>query len=86
MKIPIAFIKINILLFFLFLIGSTSLFSQQYNVYITENGRIDFVSDAPLEIINAGASELKGAIDLSNQTFLFVLQNANFKGFNSPLQ
>jgi hypothetical protein len=63
-----------------------SLFAQENQVFITENGRIDFVSDAPLEMIKAGSGELKAAIDLKNKTFIFVLDNASFEGFNSQLQ
>ncbi|MDP3463512.1 MAG: YceI family protein [Bacteroidales bacterium] len=60
--------------------------TQGNSVFLTETGKIDFVSEAPLEIIRAGSESLKGAIDISKQTFVFVLVNQTFKGFNSPLQ
>lgn len=47
---------------------------------------MSFVSDAPLERIAAASDQLKAAVDIEKQTFLFVLDNASFKGFNSPLQ
>jgi polyisoprenoid-binding protein YceI len=59
-------------------------FSQQ--IYITRNGSASFVSNAPLEVIKAESKEVHGAIDLSNRTFLFTIDNNSFKGFNSPLQ
>lgn len=73
-----------VLLAYILLAGS--LFAQENHVFITENGRIDFISDAPLEMIKAGSGELKAAIDLKNKTFIFVLDNASFEGFNSQLQ
>lgn len=71
-----------ILSFFVF--GSAQ--AQPQQLYYTEKGVVSFTSDAPLEVISASSSHLKGAIDLENQTFLFVLDNITFKGFNSPLQ
>ena len=58
----------------------------QENIYITRTGNVDFVSDAPLEIISASSEQLQGAVDLDKRTFDFVINNASFKGFNSPLQ
>ena len=50
------------------------------------NGSIDFVSNAPLEIIDAASPELKGIIDISNNEFAFTVPIISFEGFNSPLQ
>ena len=58
----------------------------QENLYLTREGKVDFVSDAPLEIISASSEHLQGAVDLNKRTFAFVINNASFKGFNSPLQ
>lgn len=55
-------------------------------VWYTENGRINFVSDAPLELIKASSDNLKGAINLEKRTFAFRVSNRSFKGFNSALQ
>ncbi|HOI31876.1 MAG: YceI family protein [Bacteroidales bacterium] len=59
---------------------------QQSVVFTTENGSVDFVSDAPLELIKAGSSSLKGALDTTNNAVLFIIENRTFHGFNSPLQ
>jgi len=65
---------------------ASDLIAQQKTTFVTEKGSIRFVSEAPLEIIRASSSSLKGAIDLEQRSFLFVLDNVSFKGFNSPLQ
>ncbi|MCB0607209.1 MAG: YceI family protein [Lewinellaceae bacterium] len=52
----------------------------------TENGRISFKSDAPLELIEAASGELKGIIDPSRNAFAFSVNIQSFQGFNSPLQ
>jgi hypothetical protein len=49
-------------------------------------GKIQFVSDAPLEVIKASSDALKGVIDTSKQSFAFSVAVNTFKGFNSPLQ
>jgi hypothetical protein len=55
-------------------------------MYVARNGSVSFTSDAPLELIKAGSDELQGAVDIEKQTYIFVLNNASFSGFNSPLQ
>lgn len=59
---------------------------QSTTVFTTENGKVNFVSDAPLEIIKAGSQYLKGALDTTNNAVLFILENRTLAGFNSPLQ
>ena len=56
------------------------------DIYMTRNGSVVFVSDAPLELISASSDELFGAIDLSNNRFAFKISNRSLKGFNSSLQ
>lgn len=73
-------------LIFLSILSVLTLKAQQDKVLLTENGKVEFVSEAPLEIIKASSSALKGAIDLDKQTFVFVLENQTFTGFNSALQ
>jgi hypothetical protein len=73
-------------LIFLSILSVLTLNAQQDKVLLTENGKVEFVSEAPLEIIKASSSALKGAIDLDKQTFVFVLENQTFTGFNSALQ
>lgn len=70
----------------LYIIFYTQLAAGQDNIYISREGSVDFTSDAPLEIIKASSDQLQGAVDLDKRTFAFVVSNASFKGFNSPLQ
>ncbi|MBU1370198.1 MAG: YceI family protein [Bacteroidetes bacterium] len=60
--------------------------AQNNSVFLTESGRVDFVSNAPLEQIKAGSSQVKGAIDTAQNTVLFVIENHTIEGFNSSLQ
>lgn len=69
-----------LLLFFL------SLFSTAQMVYLTRSGKASFVSDAPLEVIEAKSEMLSGAVDLSENTFAFSIPVNSFDGFNSALQ
>jgi polyisoprenoid-binding protein YceI len=61
------------------------LFSQT-NPIVTENGKVTFLSEAPLEIIRASSDKLKGAIDKSKNNFAFSVEIHSFKGFNGDLQ
>ena len=49
-------------------------------------GTVRFVSNAPLERIEAGADGLTGLLDTAASTFAFTLPVGEFVGFNSPLQ
>ncbi len=55
-------------------------------IYTSNNGVVNFRSEAPFELINASSKELKGAIDLSKNNFAFRIRIRSFEGFNSPLQ
>ncbi|GEM_PF-1291507 len=57
----------------------------QSNRFVSTSGRIDFVSDAPLEIINAWSVALRGLLEPSG-AFAFSVNMASFQGFNSGLQ
>ena len=61
------------------------LFAQS-NTLLDENGKVSFLSEAPLEIIRAKSDKLKGAIDKTQNTFAFAVDIHSFKGFNSDLQ
>lgn len=54
--------------------------------YGTDKGRIQFKSDAPLELIQATSKEMKGIIDTEQKAFAFSVEMKTFQGFNSPLQ
>jgi len=58
----------------------------QATLLITDNGKVEFSSDAPLEIIKAKSDKLKGAIDKTANTFAFAVDMSSFKGFNGDLQ
>ncbi|MBK9335852.1 MAG: YceI family protein [Lewinellaceae bacterium] len=51
-----------------------------------ENGRIVLKSEAPLEVIQARSSQLRGILDPERQTFAWTVEVSTFDGFNSPLQ
>lgn len=52
----------------------------------SKNGRVEFISNAPLEIIQASSEELTGIINTTEKTFAFKIPIQSFEGFNSPLQ
>lgn len=72
--------------FLLFLGVLLSAFNMEERVYLTKNGQIRFQSHAPLEVIEATSTELRGAIDIEKRTFAFTVNITSFEGFNSPLQ
>jgi hypothetical protein len=51
-----------------------------------ESGKIEFTSDAPMELIKASTEKVKGMIDPDANTFAFVVDVKSFTGFNSTLQ
>lgn len=70
----------------LFLITSTVSAQNNENIFFTRSGEIFFKSDAPLELITATSSEVRGVIDIKKNTFAFSVPVKSFDGFNSPLQ
>lgn len=48
--------------------------------------RVEFVSEAPLEIIRAETMDMAGLINAGKGTFAFSIPVQSFRGFNSPLQ
>ena len=75
--------RITVFIFLMFLTPAKS-FSQE--IYMTKTGTVQFLSNAPLELIQAVSAELQGAINMDDNTFAFIIDNKSFKGFNSPLQ
>jgi hypothetical protein len=74
-------------LFIIFFIISSSVYSQSTeDVFFTRSGKISFKSDAPLELITASSSEVRGVIDIKKNNFAFSVPVKSFQGFNSPLQ
>ena len=73
--------------FFLLLIcftGSSSV--TPATVYTCNDGKLAFVSDAPLEIIRSESNDVRGAVDIAARSFLFTVNINTFEGFNSALQ
>jgi len=58
----------------------------QAQVFSTNNGKVQFRSDAPLELIKASSDQMKGKLDLSRKLFAFSIPVSTFEGFNNPLQ
>ena len=56
------------------------------NLWNCRNGQVRWVSDAPLELIQAESQELQGIIRGEDRSFAFSLNIRSFQGFNSPLQ
>lgn len=54
--------------------------------YRCDNGKVQFKSDAPLELIQARSNKLRGILDPERKTFAWTVEVATFDGFNSPLQ
>lgn len=55
-------------------------------IFATTTGKVEFKSDAPLELIEAASDRLKGVIDSNKNAFAFSIQITSFQGFNSALQ
>lgn len=55
-------------------------------VFRGDSGVLQFKSNAPLEVIEAKSSKLRGVIDVATQAFAWSVDIISFEGFNSPLQ
>ncbi|MFT4536416.1 MAG: hypothetical protein ACJA1A_003308 [Saprospiraceae bacterium] len=55
-------------------------------IYSTIDGDVHFVSDAPLEIIEATSDQMQGVLNIERKTFAFKMYIKSFKGFNNQLQ
>jgi hypothetical protein len=78
--------SMRLFIFFIFLITVSARAQNSDLIYVIDDGKIDFKSEAPLEIIRASSSGLKGLINFTNETFAFQVPITTFKGFNSVLQ
>lgn len=59
---------------------------SQDKYYRCQDGTISFLSEAPLETIEASSSELDGIFELKSKRLAFTIPMESFQGFNSPLQ
>ena len=55
-------------------------------VYMADDQRVSFTSDAPLELIEASSDALRAALRTDDQTFAFRVRINSFEGFNGQLQ
>jgi len=70
-----------------FLFAFVDVIFAQTNQYLkTSSGMVEFVSDAPLELISAKSERLNGILSVNNSEFAFEVAITSFVGFNSPLQ
>jgi polyisoprenoid-binding protein YceI len=76
----------NIIAMKIILVLILSSFSSVSNIYIANNGRVNFKSEAPLELIKASSNKLTGILNTDNKDFVFQVPMRSFEGFNSPLQ
>lgn len=60
--------------------------AQSVNKLLLNKSSIYFVSEAPLERIEAKSTKLKGLILTYDKTFAFTVDNSSFNGFNGSLQ
>lgn len=77
-----------ILLFLAVMAAPALLFGQTSadKKYRCQNAKIDFTSEAQLELIKASSSSGLGVIDPVSNQFAFSIDIKSFQGFNSPLQ
>jgi len=77
--------KTTVFILLLLLATAAGVHAQQ-GLYTARKSQVDFLSDAPLELIKASSAKLQGLIDAEKRTFAFSISSESFKGFNSPLQ
>jgi polyisoprenoid-binding protein YceI len=75
-------IKYTISLLILF----TALSLNAQELYKVLDGKAKFISDAPLELIQAQTSTVNGLLKVSDRSFAFSIPMSTFDGFNSKLQ
>jgi hypothetical protein len=76
---------IQIILFLL--IAAIDAFPQVKNpIYICRNGRVSFLSEAPLELIKAKNGSLSGVLNITDRSFSFQVPTKAFEGFISSFQ
>lgn len=70
-------------IFLAVLLSSDGLRAQKYS---TQKAKINFTSEAELELIKAASNEGRGIVDPATNQFAFSVDVSHFKGFNSALQ
>ncbi len=59
---------------------------EALKLFSCENGFLAFISEAPLEVIQAESKRLRGVINPEQQSFAWTVEIRSFEGFNNPLQ
>jgi polyisoprenoid-binding protein YceI len=75
---------VRVLMIFSLATFATGLKAQKK--YTTRNAKIDFISEAQLELIKAATTSVRGLIDPATNQFAFTIDVNSFQGFNSTLQ
>lgn len=68
------------------LILSAALNLEAQELYKVLDGKAKFISDAPLELIQAQTTTVNGLLKVSDRSFAFSIPMITFDGFNSKLQ
>lgn len=66
------------------IVGSLHLSGQ--SLFESKSGHIHFISDAPLELIEAETESFRMLVDTAKMEFAITIPVRSFAGFNSPLQ
>ncbi|HKK38539.1 MAG TPA: YceI family protein [Cryomorphaceae bacterium] len=74
----------RILILFCFIF--TLQLAKAQNRFRSDSGMVHFVSEAPLELIEAQTTDFKIIVDTVDAAFAATIAVGSFQGFNSPLQ
>lgn len=77
------YIKYRCMVGIICIISVNFLNAQTYRV---EKGVIAFISEAPLEKIEASTQKIQGILTIADKKLAFKIDIQSFQGFNSPLQ
>lgn len=61
-------------------------FTAANDIFITKSGTVKFISDAPLERIEAVSKRMSIALNTTQRSIAISIPIISFEGFNSPLQ
>ena len=80
--------QLNIIGALALIFATQNVWAQNHSdvLFFADSGSIVFLSNAPLEDIQAQSNDLQGVIDMVNNTFAFTVEIKSFQGFNSELQ
>lgn len=76
--------KSTISLIFAFFLSGSLVAQEKY--FRMDSGNVHFISEAPLETIEASTSAVQGILEKESKRLAFTIPTESFQGFNSPLQ